>query len=83
MLDFAEEVIEFKLKGNKHQVSKPNNGQIKNYTHKLSCCKTNEEKEAALVGFLEVLGLEESVYDSLSPVQTGKLIESLYEAEKN
>lgn len=83
MLEFADEVVEFKLKGKKYQVSKPNNGQIKSYTHKLKGCKTDESKEKALKDFLKELGLQVTAYDLLSPNQMTVLIEKLYEAEKN
>jgi hypothetical protein len=83
MLNFDDEVVQFTLKGKKYQISKPNNGQISKYTKDLEKCETNESKEQALKDFLLVLGLDQECFDLLNPGQLKKLLESLYDSEKN
>ena len=83
MLNFDDEVVQFTLKGKKYEINKPNNGQISKYTKDLEKCETNESKEQALKDFLLVLGLDKECFDLLNPGQLKKLLESLYDSEKN
>jgi len=83
VLEFPEEILEFKVRGKEYQVNRPTNGDIKEYKKVLDNADTDELKEKALVEFLKKLGLDVSVLDVLTPKQTEKLITSLYEAEKN
>lgn len=83
MLNFDDEVIKFKLKGQEYEVSKPTNGQIKKYSQAYKTAKTDEEKENELMIFLDQLGLKKEAYELLTPTQSEKLIKALYEAEKN
>lgn len=84
MLEFNEEVIEFKFKGEKHQVRKPNNKEIKNYNKSLKKVKGDTDKEEkALLDFLNELGLKHEVFELLTPSQSQMLLEKLYESEKN
>ena len=83
MLNFDDEVVQFKLKGKEYQVSKPNNGQIKKYTTELKSCESDESKEQALKDFLLEIGLYQEFFDILTPGQLKKLLESLYDSEKN
>lgn len=83
MIDFDEEFIEFKFMGSVHKLSKPNNGQIKSYTNELKTCESDEDKELALLKFLDCLGMSKELFYKLNPVQTQKLLSSLYESEKN
>jgi hypothetical protein len=83
MLDFSEEVVEFKIGGESFSVKKPNNGQIKEYTKDLNKCESEAEKEAALLSLLSKLGLNEEVFNKLNPSQAKKLLSALYYSEKN
>lgn len=84
MLDFQEEVLQFKVRGKQYEVSKPTNGDIKNYKKALAKCKNEVEQEKCLKEFLHNLGLEDDgVLDILTPKQSKKLIASLYDTEKN
>jgi hypothetical protein len=83
MLDFSEEVVEFKIGGESFSVKKPNNGQIKEYTKDLNKCESEAEKEAALLSLLSKLGLNEEVFNKLNPSQAKKLLSALYDSEKN
>lgn len=84
MLEFKEEVIEFKFQGEKHQVRKPNNGEIKLYNKELKKCKDDSDKqEKALMNFLNDLGLKEEVFNKLTPKQSELILKELYGSEKN
>ena len=83
MLDFKDEIVEFNLKGKKYSLSKPNNGQIREYKNSFDKCETNDEKEKCLQDFLVDLGLEPVCFDLLSPKQTEMLLKELYSSEKN
>jgi hypothetical protein len=83
MLNFDEEVVSFKLKGIEYKVSKPTNGQIKQYSKSLKLCEDDESKEKALTDFLESLGLKQEIYETLNPTQMKTLLSSLYDSEKN
>lgn len=84
MLEFKEEVIEFKFNGEKHQIKKPNNGEIKDYNKSLQKVKGDAEKEEkVLLDFLEKLGLSKKIFNLLNPSQSQMLLEKLYESEKN
>lgn len=83
VLDFAEEIIEFKLRGKEYRVNKPTNGDIKKYKEKLNLCENDDDKEIALKEFLESLGLTQKAMDLMTPKQTELLIKNLYESEKN
>lgn len=83
MLEFPEEVLQFKVRGKQYECNKPTNADIKKYRVELSKCKTDDEKENALRVFLSDLGLDVEVLDMLTPTQTEQFITSLYTAEKN
>jgi hypothetical protein len=84
VLDFPEEVLQFKVRGKEYEVNKPTNGDIKQYRKNLSGCDTDEKKEEALRDFMKSLGLEDvGVLDVLTPKQSERLIASLYDTEKN
>lgn len=83
VLDFAEEIIEFKLRGKEYRVNKPTNGDIKKYKDKLNLCESDDDKEIALKEFLESLGLTQKAMDLMTPKQLELLIKNLYESEKN
>lgn len=83
MLNFEEEVVTFKFKGNEYSVNKPTNGQIKEYNKALKECLDDDSKEKALILFLESLGLSQEVSDQLTPGQLKKVLENLYESGKN
>lgn len=83
MLEFLDEVVEFKLGDKHHRLNKPTNGQIKAYSKALAGCESDEQRENALIEFLKNLGLEEGVFDKLTPAQAKKLLASLHESEKN
>lgn len=83
VLDFAEEIIEFKLRGKEYRVNKPTNGDIKKYKEKLNLCESDDDKENALKEFLESLGLTQKAMDLMTPKQLELLIKNLYESEKN
>lgn len=83
MLEFLEEVVEFKLGEEVHSVRKPNNGEIKEYTRELTVCENDEDKEQALINLLEKLGLKKEVFEKLNPYQSKKLLAALYDSEKN
>lgn len=81
MLNFDEdEIVQLKLKGEEYKVAIPNNAQIKKYQSEL---ETEKDKEEVLVEFLENLGLPKKAYESMTPSQTKRLLESLYDNEKN
>ncbi len=83
MLSFDEEIVNIKFKGKEYKISKPNNGQIKEYSLALKDANDDESKEKALTSFLENLGLVKEVYDSLTPSQMKTVLSSLYDSEKN
>ena len=83
MLDFSEEVVEFKIGAESFSVKKPSNGQIKEYTKDLNKSESEQEKEAALLSLLSKLGLSEEIFNKLTPSQAKKLLSALYDSEKN
>jgi hypothetical protein len=83
MLNFDDELVSFKLKGVEHNVVKPTNGQIKQYSKALKLCEDDESKEKALIDFLENLGLKKEVYESLTPEQLKTILSNLYDSGKN
>jgi hypothetical protein len=83
MLDFSEEIVEFKIGADSFSVKKPTNGQIKEYTKDLGKCESETEKEVALLSLLSKLGLSEEVFNKLTPSQAKKLLSALYDSEKN
>ncbi|MCB1712063.1 MAG: hypothetical protein KDH96_06200 [Candidatus Riesia sp.] len=83
MLEFLDEVVQFKRNDKTYEVRKPNNLEVKEYTIKLQSCSTMAEQDDALKELLLKLGLEESVYNALLPHHLNKLVVALYGAEKN
>lgn len=83
MFEFSEEIVEFKFKNKVHQVRKPNNKEIKEYSKELALSETDEAKEDALMNLLFKLGLDKEVFNALTPSQAKKLLEALYDSEKN
>jgi len=83
MLEFNKEVVQFKLNEEIHEVKKPNNLEIKNYTDGLSKCKDGDEREELLKSFLESLGLRKDIYDLLLPAQLNLVLKEIYSSEKN
>ena len=82
MLNFDEEVIKFKFKGEIHEVKKPTNGMIRSYNEKVKGLK-DEELTTKFTEFLSELGLSSDVYDQLNPEQSKIVVEKLYSTEKN
>jgi|694.fasta_scaffold82093_3 hypothetical protein len=83
VIDLDDEVVSLKFKGKEHLITKPTNGQVKEYTKALKLCEDDESKEKALELFLDQLGIGSELYNSMTPGQLKKLLEVLYSAEKN
>lgn len=82
MLDLQKEVVKIKFDGEIYEVSKPNNGQIREYNKKVKG-KKGEELDLMFTDFLEEIGLPSKLYNSLTPSQAKTVIEALYGTEKN
>lgn len=83
MLNFDEEVVEVKFKGEVHKISRPVNKQIKEYSDSLKAIEGDKEKEELLIAFLEKLGLKREVFDQLTPGQVKQILKELHDSEKN
>jgi hypothetical protein len=82
MLDFDEEVVRFKFKGEIHEVKKPTNGMIRSYNDRTKGL-SDDDLTPKFTDFLSELGLSSEIYDQLNPEQAKKIVEQLYSTEKN
>ena len=83
MLDFKDEVVKFKFKGDEYEVEKPTVKQSRDYGKKLKELGDDSEKEDALFDFLEELGLPKEVSYTLKQGHIMALVAALGESEKN